>query len=190
MSETKTKRMRLREIATNWDWHDNVVVDAANPSTAYKPDDLKIVAGAMLELLRATRMLAGRGEVSQCHSTLRRIESLLTPASEAKPDPKAARERHLAECRARAWAAYRAAGGTMADEHDDAPGLDPQITVLGLSARARKCLRRLQIETISELVQHTARDLLAAKNFGRTSLAEVRERLNGIGLRLRDDPKA
>ena len=61
------------------------------------------------------------------------------------------------------------------------------IADLNLSVRARKCTTKLGITTIGDLVRRTADDLLECKNFGVTSLNEVRERLAERGLRLRGD---
>ncbi|MBI9017163.1 MAG: hypothetical protein JEZ07_07880 [Phycisphaerae bacterium] len=51
------------------------------------------------------------------------------------------------------------------------------INTLGLSVRSRKCLERLNIVTLGELCNHTEAELLGCKNFGMTSLDEVREKL-------------
>ena len=61
------------------------------------------------------------------------------------------------------------------------------ITDLNLSVRARKCTTKLGISTIGDLVRRTAEDLLECKNFGVTSLNEVREKLTERGLKLRGD---
>jgi DNA-directed RNA polymerase subunit alpha len=61
------------------------------------------------------------------------------------------------------------------------------ISDLNLSVRARKCMVRLGITTIGELVRKTGDDLLECKNFGVTSLNEVREKLKMYGLKLRGD---
>ncbi len=56
---------------------------------------------------------------------------------------------------------------------------------LQLSVRARKALQLLNIQTLGDLVSRTEAELMGVKNFGATSLAEVRERLTEIGLELR-----
>ncbi|QEL13827.1 tetratricopeptide repeat protein [Limnoglobus roseus] len=61
------------------------------------------------------------------------------------------------------------------------------VSELNLSVRARKCMNRLQITTIGELCQRTSDELMEAKNFGVTSLTEVKEKLTGLGLKLRGD---
>ena len=65
--------------------------------------------------------------------------------------------------------------------------LNKPVTDLNLSVRARKCMNRLGINTLGELIQRTADELLEAKNFGMTSLNEVREKLRQYGLSLRGD---
>lgn len=65
--------------------------------------------------------------------------------------------------------------------------LDRPISELNLSVRARKCMVRLGINTIGELIRKTGDDLLESKNFGVTSLQEVREKLTKYNLKLRGD---
>ena len=61
------------------------------------------------------------------------------------------------------------------------------VSDLNLSVRARKCMARLGISSLSELVQRTPDELLATKNFGVTSLNEIRQQLGEVGLKLRND---
>ncbi len=70
---------------------------------------------------------------------------------------------------------------------DEQALLDRPIGDLNLSVRARKCMVRLGMTTIGELVRKTGDDLLECKNFGVTSLNEVREKLTEHGLRLRGE---
>jgi len=65
--------------------------------------------------------------------------------------------------------------------------LNKPVTDLNLSVRARKCMNRLGINTLGDLVQRSADELLESKNFGMTSLNEVREKLQQVGLTLRGD---
>ena len=65
--------------------------------------------------------------------------------------------------------------------------LDRPISDLNLSVRARKCMVRLRMNTIGELIRRTGDDLLESKNFGVTSLNEVREKLILFDLKLRGD---
>lgn len=61
------------------------------------------------------------------------------------------------------------------------------IAELNLSVRARKCMIRLGINTLGELIRRTGDDLLECKNFGVTSLNEVREKLTALGIKLRGE---
>jgi DNA-directed RNA polymerase subunit alpha len=70
---------------------------------------------------------------------------------------------------------------------DEQALLNRPIADLNLSVRARKCMIRLGVTTIGELVRHTGDELLECKNFGVTSLNEVREKLTAHGLKLRGD---
>jgi DNA-directed RNA polymerase subunit alpha len=70
---------------------------------------------------------------------------------------------------------------------DEQAVLGKPISDLNLSVRARKCMIRLGINTIGELVRRTGDDLLECKNFGVTSLNEVREKLTQISLKLRGE---
>jgi DNA-directed RNA polymerase subunit alpha len=65
--------------------------------------------------------------------------------------------------------------------------LNKPVTDLNLSVRARKCMNRLGINTLGDLIQRTADELLESKNFGMTSLNEVREKLQQFNLTLRGD---
>jgi DNA-directed RNA polymerase subunit alpha len=70
---------------------------------------------------------------------------------------------------------------------DEQALLDRPIADLNLSVRARKCMVRLGLSTIGELLRKTGDDLLECKNFGVTSLNEVRDKLAQMGLKLRGD---
>src|SRR5215813_13566958 len=65
--------------------------------------------------------------------------------------------------------------------------LGKPVSELNLSVRARKCMNRLGINTVGEVIQRSADELLESKNFGMTSLNEVREKLAQLGLTLRGD---
>jgi DNA-directed RNA polymerase subunit alpha len=57
---------------------------------------------------------------------------------------------------------------------------------LRLSVRARKCLQKLNIRTIGDITNKTDAELLGCKNFGVTSLNEVKTALTDLGLSLRN----
>jgi len=70
---------------------------------------------------------------------------------------------------------------------DEQAMLSRPVAELNLSVRARKCMIRLGISTIGELLRRTGDDLLECKNFGVTSLNEVREKLALVSLKLRGE---
>lgn len=76
---------------------------------------------------------------------------------------------------------------TTEPESTNNPVLTEHITELNLSVRSRKCTTKLGINTIGDLVRHSAEDLLECKNFGVTSLKEVREKLAERNLKLRGE---
>ncbi|MDO5579904.1 MAG: DNA-directed RNA polymerase subunit alpha [Planctomycetia bacterium] len=71
-------------------------------------------------------------------------------------------------------------------------GLDPALEAklamslaeLNLSVRAMNCLETENINTVRELVVRNEDSLLEVRNFGETTLNEVKEKLTAIGLRL------
>jgi len=71
-------------------------------------------------------------------------------------------------------------------------GIDPSteaklamsLAELNLSVRASNCLESENINTVRDLVVCTEDQLLEVRNFGETTLNEVREKLHAIGLRL------
>ena len=63
--------------------------------------------------------------------------------------------------------------------------LTKSIDDVQLSVRSRKCLQKLNIQTLGELTRTTDAELLGCKNFGVTSLNEIKKMLAGFGLSLR-----
>ncbi len=59
------------------------------------------------------------------------------------------------------------------------------VTDMNLSVRARKALQLLNIQSVGDLVSHTEAELMGVKNFGATSLTEVKQKLVEMGLELR-----
>lgn len=53
-----------------------------------------------------------------------------------------------------------------------------------LSVRSRNCLSKMNIKSLGDLVKKTEAELLSYKNFGETSLTEIKEILKNKGLRL------
>ncbi len=59
------------------------------------------------------------------------------------------------------------------------------VSDLELSVRSRKALQRLNINTLAELASRTEDELLGCKNFGQTSLNEIKQQLGNFGMSLR-----
>ena len=62
--------------------------------------------------------------------------------------------------------------------------LNIPISDFELSVRSKNCLERMNIKTLDDLTQVTEIELLSYKNFGETSLTEIKNILNQKGLRL------
>ena len=60
------------------------------------------------------------------------------------------------------------------------------IDDLQLSVRSRKCLQKLNLRNIGELIIKTEAELLGCKNFGVTSLTEIKKAISILGLSLRN----
>ena len=58
------------------------------------------------------------------------------------------------------------------------------VTDFELSVRSRNCLAKMKIETLGDLILKTESELLSYKNFGETSLQEIKSILASKGLRL------
>jgi DNA-directed RNA polymerase subunit alpha len=89
---------------------------------------------------------------------------------QAVDDPKAATARRAAP----------SVAGDLAPEM-----VSKTVADLELSVRSRKALQRLNINTVGELASRTEAELLGCKNFGATSLTEIKQQLGSLGLGLR-----
>ena len=63
--------------------------------------------------------------------------------------------------------------------------LNKSVDDLQLSVRSRKCLQRLNIHSVGDLIRKTEAELLGCKNFGVTSLNEIKKTLTNFGFSLR-----
>ena len=66
--------------------------------------------------------------------------------------------------------------------------LDRPLTDFEWAVRTGNCLKASNIETVGQLIRQTEESLLRIPNFGRSSLAEVREVLASIGHNLGELP--
>lgn len=138
-------------------------------------------ADAEERIASALALLAGNsGSIS---TFLMRISDAIARKC-AAPAAAPTREDREAASRARAWAAYRRAGGTAADESGD--GLTLADVGAG-NVRVRMVFRKMGLTTLADLLALTADDLLECRNFGTSSVAHVRAKLAEHGLRLKGE---
>jgi DNA-directed RNA polymerase subunit alpha len=69
-----------------------------------------------------------------------------------------------------------------------AADLQQPIEDLELTVRSYNCLKREGIHTVGELVARSEADLMDIRNFGAKSIDEVKEKLQELGLSLKDSP--
>ncbi|MGH8879144.1 MAG: DNA-directed RNA polymerase subunit alpha C-terminal domain-containing protein, partial [Stackebrandtia sp.] len=62
------------------------------------------------------------------------------------------------------------------------------IEDLQLTVRSYNCLKREGIHSVGELISRSEADLLDIRNFGQKSIDEVKMKLAGLGLALKDSP--
>ncbi len=62
--------------------------------------------------------------------------------------------------------------------------LSQPIDDLDLSVRARNCLDSISLVTVADLVANSESDLMKLRNFGKTSLKEIKKKLSDLGLTL------
>src|SRR5258708_605716 len=63
--------------------------------------------------------------------------------------------------------------------------LDIPISDFELSVRSRNCLKKMNIRSLGDLLRTTEPELLGCKNFGQTSLNEIKQQLATFGMSLR-----
>lgn len=66
--------------------------------------------------------------------------------------------------------------------------LSTPIEQLDMTVRSYNCLKREGIHTVGELITRSEADLLDIRNFGSKSIDEVKVKLAGLGLALKDSP--
>lgn len=82
--------------------------------------------------------------------------------------------------------ALASAPDAIEENPENAALLGKPVEDLQLSVRARKCLEKLNLRTIGEVVKRTEAELLGCKNFGVTSLNEIKKSLSNFGISLRN----
>lgn len=79
----------------------------------------------------------------------------------------------------------RVAAPAIAPGNIPAEILAKNVADMELSVRSRKALQRLNINTLGDLVARTEDELLGCKNFGQTSLTEIKQQMATFNLSLR-----
>ena len=82
-------------------------------------------------------------------------------------------------------------GGGLAPEGDESAKrreledlLSKSVDILDLSVRSKNCLESENILTLRELVRFAEPEILKVRNFGKTSLKEVKNKISALGLSL------
>ncbi len=115
-----------------------------------------------------------RGEVHAAERVLRKV-------LEAQPDHQRARL-YMKD--------IMASKDMLYDEGSEREGakrsamLDTPVTDFELTVRSRNCLKKMNVRTLGDLLKITESELLSYKNFGETSLTEIKLMLSQKGLRL------
>lgn len=125
-------------------------------------------------LINLSVLYEDRGEIAKAEKCLRQILDTNPNHSRARlfmKDVQASRDMYYDEEVARDLAKRSAL-------------LDTPVTDFELSVRARNCLKKMQIRTLGDLLRITEAELLSYKNFGETSLVEIKQMLSSKGLRL------
>ena len=73
------------------------------------------------------------------------------------------------------------------DDQTQTTVLSMTIEELDFSVRSFNCLKRAGINTVEDLINRTEDDMMKVRNLGRKSLEEVVNKLESLGLALRDD---
>jgi len=125
-------------------------------------------------LINLAIMYEDRGEISMAEKCLRQVLDTCPDHQRARlfmKDVQASKDMYYDEEKARDLAKQSAL-------------LDTPVTDFELSVRARNCLRKMQIRTLGDLLKITEAELLSYKNFGETSLVEIKNMLSSKGLKL------
>ena len=128
----------------------------------------------MNALLNLAVLYEDRGQINEAEKCLRQVLDTAPNHPRARAymkDVQASRNMYYDEEHARDLAKRNAL-------------LDTPVTDFELSVRARNCLKKMQIRTLGDLLRISEAELLSYKNFGETSLTEIKTMLASKGLRL------
>ncbi len=125
-------------------------------------------------LLNLAVILEDRGELSNAEKYLEMVVNTQPSNRRARlflRDVQASKDMYYDEAEARDLAKQNAL-------------MDTPVTDFELSVRARNCLKKMEIRTLGDLLKVSESELLSYKNFGETSLVEIKAMLTSRGLRL------
>ena len=125
-------------------------------------------------LINLAILLEERGEYDEAMRTLR-------PVLESNPNHPRARM-FQRDCEASESMLFDE--DTERDQGRFNTMLDTPVTDFELSVRARNCLKKMNIRTLGDLLKVSEAELLSYRNFGETSLVEIKNMLASKGLRL------
>ncbi|MEC8854054.1 MAG: DNA-directed RNA polymerase subunit alpha C-terminal domain-containing protein [Planctomycetota bacterium] len=125
-------------------------------------------------LINLAILLEDRGEYDEAMRTLR-------PVLESNPNHPRARM-FQRDCEASESMLFDE--DTERDQGRFNTMLDTPVTDFELSVRARNCLKKMNIRTLGDLLKVSEAELLSYRNFGETSLVEIKNMLASKGLRL------
>jgi len=153
------------------DLYRECVTRIQDPDAQASPEPLPIYANALINL---AVLFEDDGKYDEAERCLRRV--------------LAANPNHV---RAKLFLKDAVASRTMVFDEDEAKRIARRndllailVTDFELSVRARNCLKKMNIRTLGDLLHVTEPELLSYKNFGETSLAEIKQMLASKGLRL------
>ncbi len=194
----------LREVLSEFPTHERAKRferDVVSSKDMYYDEDLERKHDKRMQVLRTPVTdfeLSVRSRNCLKQMNIDTLGDLVTKTEQELLSHKNFGETSLAEIKA--MLAQRNLRLGMAKKGEDIPGfadvrsgrnrevLSRPIGELELSVRSRKCMERMNITTIGELCNMSDQDLLAVRNFGQTSLVEIRTKLGELSLKLKGDP--
>jgi DNA-directed RNA polymerase subunit alpha len=164
-----THRLTLFRLAYLYDLRgeENLAIDYYKQCTQQPP----IYEGALLNLGVLYEDAERYDEAIECFSRILKVN----------PNQKRARL-FLRDAQASRTMFYDEESERRRDKRNQV--LEIPVTDFELSVRSRNCLKKMNIRTLGDLIQHTEQELLSYKNFGETSLQEIKDMLGSKGLHL------
>jgi len=163
--------------------HQNAAFRLANIGDQYGDDNAafsyyqECIAGEKVSiqvLLNMALMFEDRWRLSEAEKCLRAV---------LDADPNNWRARHFLKSVESSYTMVYDERRAMEREKQSAT-LEQPISDFELSVRSRNCLRQMGVHTLNDLLKTTEAELLTYKNFGETSLCEIKNLLDNQHLQL------